>query len=159
MEFTDAQRCGEGPIVGEDFLEAALAVVEQIHLVDGQHVFADAEQLCEVAVPSGLGQHPLTGIDQDDGQVCGGRTRDHVARILLVTGCVGDDELAPPGGKKSIGHVDGDALLALGGQAIDQQREIDILPLGAHAPGISLERRELVRENQLAVIEQAANQG
>jgi hypothetical protein len=41
---------------------------------------------------------------------------------------VGHDESAPRRGKIAIGDVDGDALLALGLQAIEQQGEIDIPP-------------------------------
>ena len=56
----------------------------------------------------------------------GGRgAGDHVARVLLVARRVGDDELALVGGEEAVGDVDGDALLALGRQAVDQQREVD----------------------------------
>ncbi len=44
---------------------------------------------------------------------------------------VGDDELALVGGEVAVGNVDGDALLALGGEAVDQEREVDVLPLRA----------------------------
>ena len=53
-------------------------------------------------------------------------------------------------GEEAIGDVDGDALLALGLQAVDQQREIDVLAGGAVARGILRQRRELVVEDQLA---------
>jgi hypothetical protein len=35
------------------------------------------------------------------------------------------------GGEEAVGHVDRDALLALGGQAVDQQREVDLAALRA----------------------------
>jgi len=41
-------------------------------------------------------------------------------------GVSGDDELAPFGGEEAVGHVDGDALLALGRQPVDEQREIEL---------------------------------
>jgi hypothetical protein len=44
---------------------------------------------------------------------------------------VGDDELAPVGAEEAVGDVDRDALLALGGQAVDQQREVDLAALRA----------------------------
>ena len=53
---------------------------------------------------------------------------------------VGDDVFAPLGGKEAIGDIDGDALLALRGQAVDQQGEIDLLALGADAFGIRFQR-------------------
>ena len=85
----------------------------------------------EVAVPAGLGQHALAGIDQDHRQIGGRGAGDHVAGVLLVAGRVGDDELAPLGGEEAVGDVDGDALLALGGQAVDQQREVELVALRA----------------------------
>jgi hypothetical protein len=70
-------------------------------------------------------------------------------RVLFVAGRVGDDELALFGGEEAIGDVDGDALFALGGQAIDQQREVDLLPLRAHALAVGFQRGELVLEDHL----------
>ena len=77
---------------------------------------ADAEERHDVAVPAGLGQHALPGIDQDHGQVGGRRAGDHVARVLLVARRVGDDELALIRGEEPVGDIDRDALLALGGR-------------------------------------------
>ena len=57
---------------------------------------------------------PDGGVDQDEGQIGGGGTGRHVAGVLDVTGAVGDDELALRRGGVAVGHVDGDALLALG---------------------------------------------
>ena len=50
----------------------------------------------------------------------------HVAGVLLVAGRVGDDELALVGGEVAVGDVDGDALLALGLEAVGEQGEIDL---------------------------------
>jgi len=41
---------------------------------------------------------------------------------LLVAGRVGDDVLAAAGREVAVGDVDGDALLALGLQAVGEQR-------------------------------------
>ena len=79
----------------------------------------------------GLRQHALARVDQDHRQVRGRGAGDHVARVLLVAGGVGDDELAPLGGEEAVGDVDGDALLALGRQAVDQQGEVDVAALRA----------------------------
>ena len=76
-------------------------------------------------------RYALARIDQDHGEICGRGAGRHVAGILFVAGGVGDDEGATVGLEIAIGDVDGDALLALGGQAIDQQREIEIAALRA----------------------------
>ena len=39
---------------------------------------------------------------------------------------VADDELAPVGGEVAVGHVDGDALFALGRQAVGELRQIHL---------------------------------
>ena len=75
-----------------------------------------------------------------------------------MAGRVGDDELALRRGEEAIGHVDGDALLALGFQPVDQQREVNLLAGCAVAARIALQRGELVLEDQLGVVEQAADQ-
>jgi hypothetical protein len=62
------------------------------------------------------------------------------------------------GREETIGHVDGDALLALGRQAIHQQRKIQILSLGTTAPAVLLQGGELILENHPAVIQQPADQ-
>jgi hypothetical protein len=91
----------------------------------------------------------LAGIDQDQGEVGVGRASGHVAGVLLVAWGIGDDELALVGRKEPIGHVDGDALLALGGEAVDQQREIDAFIAGVPVAAFLAERGELVVEDQL----------
>ena len=65
-------------------VEHLLGVVDQVELVDRQDHVADAEQRDEEAVPPGLGEHSLAGVDQDDRQVRGRRAGDHVAGVLLV---------------------------------------------------------------------------
>ena len=57
------------------------------------------------------------------------------------------------GGEVAVGHVDGDALLALGLQAVGQQREVDRWP-GA----LLFQRVELVGQDGAAVEQQAADQ-
>ena len=109
-------------------------------------------------MPAGLGQHTLARVDQDHGDVGGGGAGDHVAGVLLVAGSVGDDELALLGGEETIGHVDGDALFALGGQAVHQQGEVQFATLGAVLLRVALQGAELVFQQRLGFIEQAADQ-
>jgi hypothetical protein len=119
---------------------------------------ADAEKRGDEGVPPRLCEDALARIDQHDGEVgCGGAGR-HVAGVLLVAGRIGNDELALRRGKEAVGDVDGDALLALGFQAIDEKGEIDILAGRAVLFGIALQRRELILEDQLGVVEQPSDQ-
>ncbi len=109
-------------------------------------------------MPPGLRQHALARVDQDHGEVRAGGAGDHVARVLLVSRRVGDDELALVGREEAVGHVDRDALLALGREAIDEQREVEFAALRADFLRVRLERGELVLEDHLRVVEQAPDQ-
>ena len=62
------------------------------------------------------------------------------------------------GGEEAVGDVDRDALLALGVEPVHQQREIDVLAVRAVLAAVALERRELVVEDQLGVVEQPPDQ-
>ena len=97
-----------------------------------------------------LRQHAVAGVDQDDGEIGGGRAGGHVARVLLVAGGIGDDEFAARRGELAICHVDGDALLALGREAVGEQRQIGLSTLGNVG--------QLVQQHRAAVDQQAANQ-
>jgi len=68
-----------------------------------------------------------------------------------VAGRVGQDERAPRGGEVAVGDVDGDALLALGAQAVGQPGEVEL----AVAPAQVV---ELVGEDRLGVVEQAPDE-
>ena len=65
-------------------------------------------------MPARLRADAVAGVDQEDRDVGRGRAGRHVARVLLVAGRVGEDELAPRGREVAVGDVDRDALLALG---------------------------------------------
>ena len=101
--------------------------VDQVHLVDAQHQVRHPQQRAEERVPAGLLDQALAGVDQDQRQVGGGGAGDHVAGVLDVPGGVGDDELAPRRGEVAVGHVDRDALLALGPQPVGEQRQVGVL--------------------------------
>jgi hypothetical protein len=127
----------EARILGDDRVERRLVVADQIHLVHRQHDPADPQPVAQEAVPPGLDQHAPARIDQDHRQLGGRGAGDHVAGVLLVAGAIGDDELAPVGREEAVGDVDGDALLALGGQPVDQQRVVELLPLRADALAVA----------------------
>ena len=102
-----------------------------------------------------LNQHTFAGVDQHDGGVGGGCACRHVARVLLVARRVGNNELAARRREVAIGHVDRDALLALGPQAVGQQREIDLSGSGSSLP---FDRAHLIFVDRLRVVEQAADE-
>ncbi len=158
-ELLDADLPGERRVVVDDLVEDRLAVADEVHLVDGQHDLADADQRHQVAVPPGLRQHALARVDQDHGEVRAGSAGDHVARVLFVPRRVGDDELALVGREEAVGHVDRDALLAFRGKAIDQQGEVEFAALRSDFLRVRFERGELVLEDHLGVVEQAPDQG
>ena len=86
----------------------------------------------------GLVSMPLPRVDAGSRREArGGGAGGHVARVNLlrwpgvsatmVKRRVGD-------GEEAVGDVDGDALLALGLQAVQQQREVDALSPACRAP-------------------------
>ncbi len=127
--IAQAQLGGERIVGGADLVEARFAVVGQVHLVDGHDHMLQFQQLDDGRMPLGLGQQlglavdgrHARDVDQDDGSVRGRSARHHVARVLLVARRISDDELAARGREIAVRHVDRDALLALGLQAVGQQ--------------------------------------
>ncbi len=81
-----------GAKLGDDLVEALLAVVDEVHLVDGDDDVGDPEQRADERVALGLLEHALARVEQDHREVGGRGAGDHVARVLLVAGAVGDDE-------------------------------------------------------------------
>src|SRR3546814_6915695 len=77
----------------------------------------------------------------------------------LMARRVSDNELALFGREEAISDVDGDSLLTLRGEAVDEKREVDILTLRTHALAVGFECGKLILEDHLAVIEQATDEG
>ena len=134
-------------------------VFDGVELVHGKHDGGHAQQLEQQAVAPCLGQQfergiapvELGGVHQHHGGIGAGGGGDHVAGVLLVAGRIANDEFAGFGVEVAVGHIDGDALLALGRQAVGQQRQIG-LTLALHAG-------QVVLQHGLAVDQQAADQG
>ncbi len=95
-------------------------------------------------------------IHEDEAQVGGGGAGDHVARVLHVAGGVRDDELAGRRREVAVGHVDRDALLALGAEPVGEQREVGVVV--ALAAAGRLHGLELVLEDRLGVVQQTADE-
>ena len=141
-----------------DRVEGRLAEFDQVHLVHRQHDVTDAEQRDDGRVAQRLGQQALAGIDQDDGELAVRRSRGHVAGVLLVAGRVGDDEGAPRRREIAVRDVDRDALLALGVEPVEQQREVELVAGRAVLARRIRERVEVVVEDQAGVVQQSPDQ-
>jgi hypothetical protein len=95
-------------------------------------------------------------INEEDGDVRGRGAGGHVARVLLVARCVGENELAPRRREVAVGDVNGDALLAFGAQAVGEERKVD----GAGRPVLRrlFDRQQLIFVHRLRVVQQPSNQ-
>src|SRR5262245_3652369 len=107
---------------------------------------------------AGLREYPFACIDQYDGDIRARGAGRHVTRVLFVARCVRHDEGAPGSREESVRDIDRDALLTLRLQAVDQQSEVEIVSSRAVLGAVARERHELIVQDQLAVVEQAANQ-
>ena len=134
-------------------------MTDQIHLVHRHDDVPYAQQRTDQRVPARLHQHALARIDKNDGQFGIRGAGRHVAGILLVPGSIRDDEGTSGSGEEAVGHVDGDALLALRLQPVDQQRKIDILLDSAVALGVFGERHKLIFKDEFRVVQQPPDQG
>ena len=166
----DLDVCGSSELLQRrvDMGKGQGRVLHGVELVDGKHQRIHAQQMGQQAVAAGLGQQlqigilpvQLGGVDQHHGGVGARCRRDHIACVLLVTGSVADDELARLGGEVAVGHIDRDALFALGGQAVGQQGQIRLAGLGdagqlilQHGAGV---HQQATDQRALAVIDRAA---
>ena len=154
----EAEVGSEFAILRGDPLKGLAAEIDQIDLVDREGDVADSEQRGDEGMTPCLLQHTLLRIDQDDRDIGGRGAGRHIARILLMTRRVGDDELALRCGKKAVCDIDRDALFALRLQAIDQQRKVDVVTGRAVLLRIACYCGKLVLEDQLGIVEEPADQ-
>ena len=131
-------------------------VVDEVHLVDAQHEVANLEQRRDHRVAPRLLEHTLARVDEHEREVGGRRAGHHVARVLHVARRVGDDELATRRREVAVRDVDRDALLALGAEAVGEQREVRVVEAAVAAR--ALDRFELVLEDLLGLEQQPADQ-
>ena len=76
-----------------------------------------------------------------------------------MAGGVGNDELALGGREVAVGHVDGDALLALGLQAVYEQRQVHFIASGTDLLGVTRDGFEVILVDHLGIVQQAPDQG
>ena len=149
----------ESQIVRFDLREYRRIIVDQIHLVYRQHHMRNTQQRRQKRVAASLSQHALGGVDQNHRDISCGGSGDHVSRVLLVARSIRNDKLAMIRAEKTVGHVDCNALFALGCKAVYQQRKINVATLGSQPFGFFEQRGNLIVENQLGFVKHTSNEG
>src|SRR5262247_1935753 len=104
-----------------DIAEYIARIAHQVHLVHCYYQMRNAHQARDIGVAARLRDHSVACVDENHGQIGSGRSGQHVARVLLVARCVGDDKLAFGRGKIAISNVDRNALLPLRHKPIGEQ--------------------------------------
>jgi hypothetical protein len=120
-------RCAE--ISSPIFPEARRAEIDPIHFVDDDGDLFDAEKMQQIAVAPRLVAHALQRVDDQKRAVRLRSAGDHVAQEFGVARRVDQHHVTRAGAKANLRGVDGDALVALGLQRIEQER-----PFERHAP-------------------------
>ena len=115
-------RCAE---ISALISESRRAEIDPVHLVDDDRDLLDAEQMQQIAVAPGLVAHAFQRVDDQHGAIRLRSAGDHVAQEFGVAGRVDQHHVAGPGAKADLRGVDGDALVALGLQRIEQERPFE----------------------------------
>ena len=108
-----------------DLVEARRAEIDPVHLVDDDGDLFDAEQMQQIAVPPGLVAHAFQRVDDQHRAVGLRGAGDHVAQEFGVAGRVDQHDVARAGAEADLRGVDGDALVALGLQRVEQERPFE----------------------------------
>ena len=116
------------------------------------------EQGHEKTVAACLHEHALSRINKHHGEVGARGAGDHVARVLLMTRRVGYDEFTTMCREESVRNIDGDALLTLGSQPIDEQGEIDLTLPRSHPGRITGQGSPVVFKYRFRFVQQPADE-
>ena len=114
-------------VLGLDLLEVVLVVLDQVHLVHADDHLPDAEHRQDVAVAAAVLAHALLGVDHQHGRLGARGARDHVLQELDVPGGVDDDVVARLALEEAARGVDGDPLVLLVGERVQQERVLERL--------------------------------
>src|SRR5262249_4833408 len=114
-----------------DLFVSLLPKVHEIHFVDRHDEMTNSQQVRNEGVPARLCHHAVSCIDENHRQIAVAGAGDKISRVLFVAWRVRDDEFSLCRRKVAICDVNGDALFALGLQAICQQRKIDAFAAAA----------------------------
>ena len=138
------------------FVETRRAEIDAVHLVDDDRDLPDPEQMQQIAVPPCLVAHAFQRVDDEHRAVGLGSAGDHVAQKFGVAGRVDQHDVARTGTEADLRGVDGDALIALGLQCIEQER-----PFERHAAprADSLQHFQLALGQAAGLVQQAADEG
>ena len=71
---------------------------------------------------------------------------------------VGDNKFALLGREVAVGDIDGNPLLALGLQTVNQQRQIEFFALRTVTFAVIMQRGELIFVNLTGIVQKPANQ-
>ena len=135
-----------------------MLVVLQVHLVDGENQFANAEGRRDEGVTACLLKNTAAGVNQQDSEVSRRCACRHVPCVLNVTRRICDDELTLVSREEAVGYVDRNALLTFGCETVNKKREVDVLALCTNAFGIGLKRVQLIFEDHLGIVEHTTDE-
>jgi hypothetical protein len=138
-----------------DFTETRGGKIDPVHLVDDDGDMLDAEQMQQIAVTPGLVAHAFQRVDDQQRGIGLRGAGDHVAQELGVTGGVDHHHVARVGAETDLRGVDGDTLVALGLQGIEQERPFE---RHAAAGACRLQRLELAVGEAAGLEQQASHQ-
>ncbi|MHC2751218.1 hypothetical protein ACVIWV_006672 [Bradyrhizobium diazoefficiens] len=138
-----------------DRLEAIGGEIHAVHLVDDDRNLLHAEQMQEIAVPPGLVAHALERVDDQHRAVGLRGAGDHVAQEFGMAGRVDQHDVARIGAEADLRGVDGDALVALGLERVEQER-----PFERHAAprADGLQHLQLAVGQAAGLVQEAADQ-
>ncbi len=142
--------------VFHDLVEARFAVFYQVHLVHAYGQVRDTQQVGDEKVTVSLLHDAFARIDEDERYLRIGSAGDHVAGIFNMAGRIGDNVFTGRGGEVDMRHIDGDALLTLGYEAVGEQREVCEIKPFAFTGGV--QRFHFILRDGMGIIQQAANQ-
>ena len=133
-----------------------MVVVDQIHFGDQNRDLMRAHQRQQIGVPARLLLQALLRVDHQERALGIGGAGDHIFQELFVSRCIDDDVLAAGGLEGNAAHIDGDALIALRLERIQQERPLHTL---AAAFGDGANLLDLAFRQRPGFIQQAADEG
>src|SRR5207248_11671451 len=83
----------------------------------------DPEQPKDTRMPLRLRLDSSARVQEQNCELCIRSAGSHVARVLLMPGSVGKNELSPRSAEITVGDVDSNALLALCAETVGLQRK------------------------------------
>jgi hypothetical protein len=152
----DADLREESFVFRNDFFKDLVRVIHEIHLVHRDDDLVNAEQAQQIPVPARLLAHAFIRRDEQHRRIRAGRAGDHVFQKLLVPRRINDD-VRPLGRLElNLRGINGDILLLLLEQRIEQKGVFKLHPL--LAAGL-LDLLHLSFRQRFCVVENATDEG